>query len=202
MRHNPYLRASCPKNQARCALTGNHAHPSLARGCPRRQSSLARLRALCGSAPPWGCGAPRPSLRSGTRQRHRLPARWPCASRAPLLGSSHARGARGCPSGQRGRYVTRPAAGAFYERCVFALIHSRVWRSAHSRRGPPRCARTAPRPAPANAFALLWPPRETSRSICLPIARSGVPILPPSCHSIHAAAARLRRGKARVARAR
>ena len=53
--------ASCPKSQARGALAGNHAHPSLARGCPRRQSSLARLRALCGSAPPWGCGAPRPS---------------------------------------------------------------------------------------------------------------------------------------------
>ena len=52
----------------------NHAHPSLARALPRRRSGLARLRALSGSAPSWGCGAPRPSLRSGTRQRHRLPA--------------------------------------------------------------------------------------------------------------------------------
>ena len=164
----------------------NPALPASARyQAPRRRGGAA-LRAL-------RCAQARASATASPR--------WPCASRAPLPGSSHARGARGCPSGQRGRYVTRPAAGAFYERCVFALIHSRVWRSAHGRRGPPRCARTAPRPAPANAFALLSPPRETSRSICLPIARSGVPILPPSCHSIHTAAARLRRGKARVARA-
>ena len=58
--------------------------------------------ALCGSAPPWGCSAPRPSLRSGTRQRPASPR----AGRAPLLGSSHARGARGCPSGQRGHEGT------------------------------------------------------------------------------------------------
>ena len=139
----------------------NPALPASARYVAPRRRGGAALRAL-------RCAQARASATASPR--------WPCASRAPLPGSSHARGARGCPSGQRGRYVTRPAAGAFYERCVFALIHSRVWRSAHGRRGPPRCARTAPRPAPANAFALLSPPRETSRSICLPIARSGVPI--------------------------
>jgi hypothetical protein len=46
----------------------------------------------------------------------------------------------------------------------------------------------------------------SSRSFCLPRARGGVPILPPSCHSTRLAltmspTARLRRGKARIARA-
>ena len=180
--------ASCPKSQARGALAGNHAHPSLARGCPRRQSSLARLRALSGSAPPWGCGAPRPSLRSGTRQRHRLPTR--CRAQA-------AHRCRAAPTRAErvaalrasvGVRAHHPAASAFCGRRVFPLTpFASVALRAKSAAAPPRSARTAPRPASANAFASLSPPRETSRSICLPIARSGGPILPPSCHSTHAA---------------
>jgi len=207
MRPKPFLRASCPaEGLARCA-SGLEPRSSFA--CPRPATSplracppprAIRLRAVVGlrRSAPFAFAQARASATAFPR--------WPCASRAPLLGSSHARAACGCPSGQRGRYVTHPAAGAFCERCVFALIHSRVWRSAHGRRGPPRCARTTPRPAPANAFALLSPPRETSRSICLPIARSGAARLPPSCRSRRLApssspAARLRRGMARVARA-
>jgi hypothetical protein len=148
--------------------------PASARYVAPRRRGVAALRAL-------RCAQARASATASPR--------WPCAGRAPLPGSSHARGARGCPSGQRGRYVTRPTAGAFCDRGVFALIHSRVWRSARSRRGPPRFARTPPRPAPANAFALLSPPRETTRSICLPLARGGVPTLPPSCHSTRLARA-------------
>jgi hypothetical protein len=58
-----------------------------------------------------------------------------------------------------------------------------------SRRGPPRFARTAPRPASANAFALLPPPRETTRSF-LPSPRAwrraesaAVLPLPPPCRA-------------------
>ena len=135
-----------PKSQARGALRENHAHPSLARGCPRRQSSLAHLRALCGSAPPWGCGAPRPSLRSGTRQRHRLPARWPCASRAPLPGSSHARGAGGCPSGQRGREGTP-------SRRKRVLRAGRLCAHAVRECGAPRVSRRGPASLPSHHAA-------------------------------------------------
>ena len=196
-----------PKSQARCALAGNHAHPSLARGCPCRQSSLARLRALSGSAPPWGCGAPRPSLRSGTRQRHRLPARWPCASRAPLLCSSHARGAC-APASRCGGQSGKPSRRARELRAV----RGRGRGSARERgaprevrRGPPRFARTAPRPASAVACASLSPPRETSRSFGRPIARSGGASLPPSYRSRRLAlstspATRLRHRMARDAR--
>ena len=100
-------RASCPETSGAMRVEGgatlilrlpaavhvaNPALPASARYVAPRRRGGAALRAL--------------RLRSGTRQRHRLPARWPCASRAPLLGSSHARGARGCPSGQRGREGT------------------------------------------------------------------------------------------------
>lgn len=84
-----------------------------------------------------------------TRARHCPP---PLLNAAPT-----ARVPRGCPSGQRARFVSLPAAGACCGRDVFALIHSRVWRSARSRRGPPS---PTPRPAPANAFASLSPPRQ------------------------------------------
>ncbi len=80
--------------QARCASGGE---PRSSFACPRLSASpiqpcppprAIRLRAAVG-------GAALRALRcaSGTRQRHRLPARWPCASRAPLLCSSRARGA-------------------------------------------------------------------------------------------------------------
>ena len=158
---------------------------------------------LCGSAPQYRAGRrpagrcrrrnPAPSLRSPSPPplRTQLPRR---AERVAALRAS---------VGVRARH---PAASAFCGRGVSPLTpFAGVALRAKSAAAPPRSARTAPRPASAVAFALLSPPRETSRSICLTIARSGVPFPPPSCHSSRLAlstspAARLRRRMARAAR--
>ena len=102
--------------EARCVT--NHAHPSLARGCPRRQSSLARLR-----SPMWL----RTAVSSRAASRRAPPQAQPSALAALALAATAANAAptagvaSGCPSGQRLRYVRRPAARAFCGRCVSAL---------------------------------------------------------------------------------
>ena len=59
--------------------------------------------------------------------RRALPQAQPSALAALALAATAAnaaptaRVASGCPSGQRQHYVRRPAARAFYGRCVFAL---------------------------------------------------------------------------------
>ena len=160
---------------ARRVAVTNHAHPSLARGCPRRQSSLARLRALCGSAPFAAlrhAPAPPPS------------PRWPCASRAPLRCSSHARGTR-APASRCGGQSGKPSRRKRVQRAVRVCAH------AVRGCGAPREVRRVPASLRSHraasgygfAFASLSLPRETSRSICLPIARGGVASPPPSRHS-------------------
>ena len=134
MRHNPRLRASCPGRfgAVRVGVT-NHAHPSLARGCPRRQSSLARLR-----SPMWL----RTAVSGRAASRRALPQAQPSALAALALAATAAnaaptaRVASGCPSGQRLRYVRRPAASAFSGRGGFSRARLRAWRSARGRRVP------------------------------------------------------------------
>ncbi len=142
MRHNPCLRASCPEGfgALRVAVT-NHAHPSLARGCPRRQSSLARLRSPIRL---------RAAVSSRAASSRALPQAQPSALAALALASTAAnaapaaRVASGCPSGQRPRYVRRPAARAFSGRGgVFARPLACVALRAKSPR--PRLASLAPR---------------------------------------------------------
>jgi len=141
----------------------NRAHPSLARALPRRRSGLARLRAPM-SLRSFQAGLLASLARPAVRHRCERSSHGARSVRLPFGPASALRH----PS--RRERVLRAM--------LSPLIHSRVWRSAHGRRGPPRFARAAPRSAPANAFASLSPPRETSRSICLPIARSGVPSWP------------------------
>ena len=137
----PLLR---PKSQARCALEENHAHPSLARGCPRRQSSLARLRALCGSAPPWGaalralrCAQARASATASPHagRAQAAPRCWAAPTRAERV--RPLRAAVGI--GQAVPPQARSAGGA----CLRSR-RSRVWRSARSPPRP-RLAPLAPR---------------------------------------------------------
>ena len=135
----------------------NHAHPSLARGCPRRQSSLARLR-----SPMWL----RTAVSSRAASSRALPQAQPSALAALALAATAAnaaptaRVASGCPSGQRTRHppscrkgVLRVGRGFRAPACVLGAPREVA-------ASPPRFARTAPRPAPANAFASLTPPRE------------------------------------------
>ena len=192
MRPRPCLRASCP---GRFGAMREQEEP---------RSSFARPRPA--TSPLRACPPPRSYVPPGIAGQVARFARPPLSATAANAAPT-ARVASGCPSGQRRGYVTRPAARAFCERCVSALIHSRVWRSAHRRRGPTSLRSPAPRPAPASAFAWLSPPRETSRSFCPPFALGGLASQPPPCRSHHVApptspAARLRRGMARGARAR
>ena len=94
------------------------------------------------------------SPRAGRAQAaHRCRAAPTRAERVAALRASVGVGAR------------HPAASAFYERGVSPLTpFASVALRAKSAAAPPRSARTAPRPASANAFASLSPPRETSRS--------------------------------------
>jgi len=104
---------------------GHGASPALPASA--RLSASGRIRSVRRSAPP-------------TTARHRCDA-------APT-----ARGAPGCPSGQRGlfRHPSRRKA-EFRRRSGLRSLGSRVWRSALGRRARLR----PPRPAPANAFASL-----------------------------------------------
>jgi len=120
----------------------NHAHPSLARGCPRRQSSLARLR-----SPMWL----RAAGSSRAASRRALPQAQPSALAALTLAAAAAnavptaRVASGCPSGQRPRHppscrkgVLRVGRGFRAPACVRGAPREVA-------ASPPRSARTAPR---------------------------------------------------------
>ena len=151
-------RASCPKSQARCALAveprSSFACPRLAlspiQPCPSPLAYVPPGRSIeSGGFPAGRCRRrnPAPSLRSPSPPplRAQLPRR--ASRRAALRASAYATSAV-LPQGR-----SPGVAG-------FSRARLRAWRSARSRRVPPRFARTAPRPASASAFASLTPPRD------------------------------------------
>ena len=182
-------RASCPEKSGARRVEGE---PRSSFACPRLSTSPVQpcpppramwLRAAVGlrRSAPLASRQARASATASPRagRAQAAPRCWAAPTRAERVAVLRA------SVGMRAR---RPAASAFYERRVFALTpFANVALRAKSAAAPPRFARAAPRPASACAFASLSPPRETSRSICLPIARSSGPILPPSHHSTHAA---------------
>jgi len=143
MRHKPPLPASCP-NAWRDARAGrNRAHPSLARALPRRQSGLARLRSpVCLRSYRAGLRAP--------RAHH-----WP----PPLLTQLPQRASRVAALRASARFSPPVPPRAFCGQWYFCSLPRKHRAPRRCRRVPPRFARTAPRPSPANAFALLSPPR-------------------------------------------
>jgi hypothetical protein len=118
----------------------NHAHPSLARGCPRRQSSLARLR-----SPMWL----RTAVSSRAASSRALPQAQPSALAALALAATAAnaaptaRVASGCPSGQRPRHPPSCRKGVLRAGGVFARPLACAALRAKSPR--PRLASLAPR---------------------------------------------------------
>ena len=209
MRHNPCLRASCPKCQARCASS---LEPRSSFACPRPATSPLRacpppramwLRAVVGLRR----SAPFASLRHAPAPP---PPHAGRAQAAPRCFAAPTRAERVRPlRAAVGNRASRPAASASCGRCggVGSPPLASVALRAKSAAAPPRFARTTPRPASAAAFASLSPPRETSRSFGLPLARGGGASLPPSNRS-HRLSQPLRppsaagAGVARVARAR
>ena len=159
----------------RAGTSNRRAQPA-----PRAASVLASSARY--QAPRRRRGAALRALRcaSGTRQRHRLPARWPCAGRAPLLGSSHARGAC-APASRCGGQSGKPSRRARELRAV-------RWRGLGSARGcgAPREVRRGPASlrshraasgfgcrlrlalAAARNLPLLWP-SPPARSAILPV---------------------------------
>lgn len=126
--------------------------------------SFARPRPA--TSPLRACPPPRSYVPPGIAGRVDRFARPPLSAIA-VNAAPTARVASGCPSGQRGRYVTRPATRAFCERCVFALtpfasIALRAW---------------SPRPnlAPL-AFALLSPPRDPPAPFAFPARVAACPL--------------------------
>ena len=179
----------------------NHAHPSLARGCPRRQSSLARLRALSGSAPPWGCGAPRPSQRF--RHAPAPPPPRALAVRKPRPAAGQLPRARSVCARFALRWAnraSRPAARAICGRCggvgsaplasvalraksTAARLASLAPRRVRLRLSPSPCSRRrASPPAP------FWPSHRARRRC----ESAAVPPLPPPFPATSAAARRWR----------
>jgi hypothetical protein len=103
----------------------NRAHPSLARGWPCRQSSLARLR-----APMW--------LRAFLRVGRYASSAPSTADRRRCERSSHGVPRAGLPFGPAQAFSSAIQPRPFYGRESLRSTHSRVSRSAPGRRGPPR----------------------------------------------------------------
>jgi len=165
MRHSPRLRASCPNSQAQCASSyeprSSFACPRLSTSpiqpCPSPLAYVAPRRSIEPSGVPPGAAA-------GATQRPRCarPGRHRCKR------SSHGARRVGLPFGPApatsavlpqgrspgGRGFRAPACVLGAPREVAA--------------SPPRFARTAPRPASANAFASLTPPREPPAPFAFP----------------------------------
>ena len=148
----------------------NHAHPSLARALPRRRSGLACLR-----SPTWL----RAAGSSRAASSRALPQAQPSALAALALASTAAnavptaRVASGCPSGQRTRHPPHCRKGVLRVGGGFACPRARVPACVLGApravaASPPRFARTAPRPASANASASLTPPREPPAPFAFP----------------------------------
>ena len=173
------------QKRARCASPfTNRAHPSLARGCPRRHTSLARLRAPISLRTAIGLRRSAPFASAQARASAAASPRWPCASRAPLLGSSHGALARGCHFGPA-RVSRHPPCPRVLrvKRCYARPLASIALRA--GRRAQPRFARP-PRSASANAFASLSPPRLYTAHSSSPVRvrrrcefASILPLLPP-----------------------
>ena len=131
-----------------------------------------------------------------SRSRSRASAAHVTASASPQTS--------GCSAAQELR-AAAPPRSAFCVRRVFALARSRIGRSARGRRGPPRFARPrrvrlrlTPSPRSRRRANPPAPFAFPSRAAALQFAT--VLPLPPPC-PFHVAAARLRRGMARDARA-
>ena len=150
-----------PQKSGAMRVEGNHAHPSLARGCPCRQSSLARLRSpMCLRAAVVEPGGLRPGAAAGATQRPRCarPGRHRCER------SSHGARRVGLPFGPAHATSAvlprvRSAGGA----CLRSR-RSRVWRSARS---PPQ-PRLAPL-APRRVRLRLTPSPRSRRRAILPL---------------------------------
>jgi hypothetical protein len=97
-----------------------------------------------------------------------------CSLRSPATGrhrcerSSHGARRVGLPFGPASG-IRPPSRRACSTSGAFSrLRRSRVWRSAHCRRGPPRCARPRRVRLRLNAFAFLSPPREPPTPFAFP----------------------------------
>ena len=182
--HEPRSSFACPR------LSTSPIQP-----CPSPLAYVAPHRSIePGGVPPGAAAGATQRPRCARPGRHRCERSSHGARRVGLpFGPATSLHPPSCRKGvlRAGRVCARPLAGV----------------ALRARSPRPRLASLAPRrvrlrlaPSPRSRR------RATSRSFCLPIARSGVPFPPPSCHSIRLApsaspAARLRRGMARGARA-
>ena len=143
MRHKPPFRAPCPNFRRDARSVTNHARPSLARALPRRHSGLARLR-----SPTW-----LRSLPAGLLANARPPLPATAAGQLPRLAS------RVAALRASARNVRHPARASCCDAlCGLARSLNQALRAQSPR--PASQGSPAPRPATANAFASLSPPRE------------------------------------------
>ncbi len=132
-----------PKVRRVARIVWNHARPSLARALPRRHSGLARLR-----SPLW-----LRSLPAGLLANARPPLPATAAKQLPRIAS------RVAALRASARNVRHPArASCCNARCRLARSLNQALRAVSPR--PASQGSPAPRPATANAFASLSPPRE------------------------------------------
>ena len=163
-------RASCPQKSGARRVEGE---PRSSFACPRLSTSPIQpcpppramwLRAAVGvrRSAPFAALQARASATASPRAGRAQAAHrcWAAPTRAERVAALRA------SVGVRARH---PAASAFYEWGVSPLTpFASVALRAKSAAAPPRSARTAPRPASANAFASLTPPRDPPAPFAFP----------------------------------